>query len=117
MVVSDEKKRRSLRNKNIMAFHRSRDGRGKTFEQGNKNKVPANLKHDVDSNPKEWLERFIDNDGDWGKINLVFSAEKTQRSRKSKHRTWVFETELVEDVCKGKRKRAERMMTKLRSTG
>ena len=89
----------------------------KTFEEGNKNRIPASMVDEVRADAKKAFEKYFANGCDWDAVIREESrTEETDHSSVGE-RVWLFEDELFKKKCGKNKVRFESMKANLKRLG
>ena len=99
-----------------MSYNRATDlSTGKSYEQGNPKKIPAALIPMHEGKPEALFDLFFENNGNWGNVLMEVTKTSTKKSQRKGKRRWVFESELINEICKGNSSKAMQMKKNLLS--
>ena len=105
------------RRKELMAFRKSKEATGVSFEDGSAKKMPVELQKQCQNDPLAFFEVWQGAQGNYNTVVLTLS--KTEKQKKHNHRQheWMDEDDLLVDKCKGNRVKFESMKRKLTTLG
>ena len=112
---------RNARCKALMRYARAkkamRQPKGKTFEQGDKNKIPQSLHARVQENPDDEFEKYFRNNCSWAAVLTEEKDENVNSTESTGKRTWVFADTLLNTTCGGNQARYTLMRKQLEREG
>ena len=94
-----------------------RDKIGKTYEEGDKNKIPRELWEDVEADPDGCFEKYFKRGCDWQQYLREEKEETIDSTEGCAARTWVFENTLYRKICGRNKKRFRMMKMQLEEDG
>ena len=112
---------RNARCKALMRYARAkkaiRHPKGKTFEQGDKNKIPQSLHARVLENPDDEFDKYFRNSCSWTAVLAEEKDENVNSTENTGKRTWVFADTLLNTTCGGNQARYTLMRNQLEKEG
>ena len=115
-VVADIRSKRDEKRRLQMCFQRATNlSVGGSFENGNTKKMPQALIPSLEEDRDALWDSFYKNNGNWGKVLVEVSKTSTKIAKRKGKRRWVFEQQLIDDICNGDVGKAMKMKKQLLS--
>ena len=105
------------RRKQLMAYKRSREPTGKSFEEGNDKKLLQALAEQFNQDPMALFDIWSQSNGSYSQVQLALTGTNSKRSHHNTMRAWMDDEDLLQPNCKGNRNKCESMKKKLASLG